>query len=154
MPLLAALWLACAADPCDRPTVEVGTGADAFTPVTEGDAIPIIFGPQGGWHLWGAFRDTGLDPVVTVSYTIRRAADDAPLSDSLFTVATVRDGECAGTFAGLQGVLTLEHVDHAPEDNPETLLDGVEVVLRIALEDVAGLTAADEVTLVAEAQPR
>lgn len=48
-------------------TVEVGTGASAFVPVTESDVLMPVRGAQGGdrimgYHLWGAARVKGLDP--------------------------------------------------------------------------------------------
>lgn len=60
--LLALLFAGCD-DPCsseeDR-SVEVGTGEESFTPVEDGDVLPLAFGGQGGQHLWGAVRVNGV----------------------------------------------------------------------------------------------
>jgi hypothetical protein len=33
-------------------TVDVGTGAVEYEPLADGDPVDLIFGPQGGWHIW------------------------------------------------------------------------------------------------------
>ncbi|MCA9542303.1 MAG: hypothetical protein KC620_25575 [Myxococcales bacterium] len=42
-------------------TIELGTGDDDFKPITDGEDIWIIKGPQGGYHLLGSVRVTGID---------------------------------------------------------------------------------------------
>lgn len=57
------------ADPRPRPDsstasgafIEIGTGARNYQPLAGGDEIPIIAGPQGGFHVWGGFRGDGFD---------------------------------------------------------------------------------------------
>lgn len=48
-----------ACPPSEAPTLELGWGTDRFTPL--GGPLPVEYGPQGGQHLWLAFRSTGLD---------------------------------------------------------------------------------------------
>lgn len=42
-------------------TVELGTGTDAFIPLADGDALRFERGPQGGYHVYGSLRATGVD---------------------------------------------------------------------------------------------
>lgn len=57
------------ADPRPRPDgstpsgafVEIGTGARRYEPLEAGEQIPIIAGPQGGFHVWGGFHGDGFD---------------------------------------------------------------------------------------------
>lgn len=42
--------------------VEVGTGNTVFEAVTDGQVVPYVQGPQGGWHVWGSLRMGGLIP--------------------------------------------------------------------------------------------
>lgn len=42
--------------------LEIGTGADRFVPLASGDALELVHGPQGGWHVELAVRITGSDP--------------------------------------------------------------------------------------------
>lgn len=57
--MLAALLIftACASSPW----IEVGLGRTAFVPAAAGDPAPLVYGPQGGWHIdvaarFGGFR--------------------------------------------------------------------------------------------------
>jgi hypothetical protein len=45
-----------------EPSAEIGTGADQFELFEEGALLTPVFGPQGGFHIWGAVRVTGLNP--------------------------------------------------------------------------------------------
>lgn len=42
-------------------TVELGTGVDTFIPLSDGDPLPFERGPQGGYHVYGSLRATGVD---------------------------------------------------------------------------------------------
>lgn len=57
-------WLAaCSAPEISGPTsIEVGTGQFDYEPVTEGQELPIVEGPQGGYHVWLGLRARNLDP--------------------------------------------------------------------------------------------
>ncbi len=83
-----AVTAACEPDPCvhagSTATLEVGTGHEAFTPLTNGDSAPYVRGIQGGTHVDGALRARGLtmpddpqahpDRLPVVSFTVH---DDA-----------------------------------------------------------------------------
>ena len=70
--IVAALLCACGAEPepepdvCDGVTgtesldVELGTGQESFLAIADNDPVDIIFGPQGGHHIWGAVRVRGM----------------------------------------------------------------------------------------------
>ena len=77
--LLTSLFsIACGSDPqsmMDGGTepdagtmeVEIGTGVDNFIPLTEGQAVDIILGPQGGgrnggFHIWHSVRTRNIHP--------------------------------------------------------------------------------------------
>lgn len=40
-------------------TLEIGTGETGFLPLTHEQSVPLVFGPQGGHHVWISFRVTG-----------------------------------------------------------------------------------------------
>lgn len=42
------------------PACELGTGVTAFEPFESGQPLPIYYGPQGGWHVYGGLRCTGI----------------------------------------------------------------------------------------------
>jgi hypothetical protein len=41
------------------PTFELGTGAERFEPLTDGQTLKMATGPQGGCHFWLAVRTNG-----------------------------------------------------------------------------------------------
>ncbi|MFO0739612.1 MAG: hypothetical protein U0270_27185 [Labilithrix sp.] len=43
-------------DTPDSLTVELGTGDTAFEPLAEQGEVALVFGPQGGYHVWTAVR--------------------------------------------------------------------------------------------------
>lgn len=53
------LLTACASGP---PSLELGTGLDAFGSIEDGQDLPMIEGAQGGWHLWIAAHAESIDP--------------------------------------------------------------------------------------------
>jgi hypothetical protein len=42
--------------------MELGQGELSFAPLSDGEALPYEHGPQGGQHVWVAFRMQDLDP--------------------------------------------------------------------------------------------
>ena len=57
------LLAACPGPPeCEAgaPTAALGTGDVDFVPIAEGDTIPLYYGAQGGVHVYGSVRVTGL----------------------------------------------------------------------------------------------
>ena len=48
------------------PSLEVGTGKDAFEPVDDGDSVVIQHGPQGGWHIWTGIHSQGTSDSVSI----------------------------------------------------------------------------------------
>ena len=73
------------------PWLELGTGTEAFEPLTEGQPVPIIAGPQGGYHVWGALQAGGFAPQgVMMHFTLEKGGQviaEASYLDDLFRVA-------------------------------------------------------------------
>ncbi|HJL19574.1 MAG TPA: hypothetical protein RMH99_28180 [Sandaracinaceae bacterium LLY-WYZ-13_1] len=44
------------------PEAELGTGEVEFEPLAEGDELPYILGPQGGYHFLASVRVRGVEP--------------------------------------------------------------------------------------------
>lgn len=59
--------------------VEVGSGQTEFVPLTDGDLVDVIYGSQGGYHLWTSVRLS--DPTIqegTINVSARFEAGGAP----------------------------------------------------------------------------
>jgi len=122
---------------CLEPTLEVGTGVDAFTPLHDGDDLPLVAGPQGGHHVWGALRATDVDPGDPYDF----AARDNPL----LSMTLQRDGDILGGFRNLpRGLFPTD--DGAFIRTGETVIlgmdpsvaDGLDVDLVMELLDARG----------------
>jgi hypothetical protein len=62
------------------PVVELGTGFQYFEPLSEGQKVEIIFGPQGGYHVWVHFRMQNMVPedlLLTFTGTLHGTLDDS-----------------------------------------------------------------------------
>jgi len=95
--LLAVTVGACGTRAADRPSVELGTGDQAFIVLHDGDPVPIIHGLQGGYHVWGAVRASDLAPMgVHLQFTLARLDDAVPVTTRT-DVADLVDGEHLGT---------------------------------------------------------
>jgi hypothetical protein len=118
--------------------VTLGTGEDAFVPVDDGDDITIVFGPQGGYHLTGSMRASGIVP-----------GNPDSLADPHNPITAFRVWNEAGDpISGLQGaheVLYQEGLE--PTDTPGLFeMVGRRVFLDIASDDeIVGTTLTVEV---------
>jgi len=55
----------CAVDTAPTPetpaVLELGSGSWRFEPLEEGQAVSMVRGAQGGWHVWLSFRASGME---------------------------------------------------------------------------------------------
>ena len=127
------------------PTFVVGSGKDSYAAMADGATVEIIHGPQGGYHLWGAFRVTGIaSGRVSVTYVVSRDTLPAtPLSSTTYEVVPfARAG--GREWAGLIG--------YVPNDQLEATANQP-VVLSMTLTDAAGSVLRDERHVVAGPVP-
>jgi hypothetical protein len=130
------------------PTLELGTGFNQFAPLTCGDSLNIIQGPQGGFHLWAALRTHGLSSETTWSLVCTFERDGSRLAEARYVDRFVLASGDALDYPGiaviffdtepeqhdaLPGELSchLEAPDSPEFDRPEVLerlQDKVEVV--------------------------
>lgn len=141
-----ALDVACA---CGAPEVAVGGGADAFEATSDGAALTMVHGPQGGWHVLASARIANTDPIVSIHYTIDVASRGARISDNLLRVQIVEVDACTGDFPGMYGFLDVGALAEGEADTPPELIAGEELILQLEVEDLVGRTAIDTLTGVA-----
>ena len=67
--VLSVVSLSACPGPCPK-TLTLGTGASRFESVVDGQDLPMVFGGQGGRHVWGAVRATGVPNSGIVSFTL------------------------------------------------------------------------------------
>ncbi|MFO0550762.1 MAG: hypothetical protein U0271_20375 [Polyangiaceae bacterium] len=68
-------------DPPENPeTFEVGTGEDCFERVTADEAVPIMSGPQGGFHVWLAIGCGDCESSVRLRFKITNTDSGAEVT--------------------------------------------------------------------------
>ncbi len=71
------------ATPCDQPdgtsAYEVGTGEKCFQALNDGGELPLIIGPQGGYHVWMAVGCADCSDTVYLKYGILDGETQMPL---------------------------------------------------------------------------
>lgn len=114
-----------------EPLVEVGTGNSRFEPLTDGQSLPIVLGPQGGQHLWTSVRARApVDPrQVLVRVSIIK--DGTPLETTEYRLNLVKTGSVYEWY----GMTAL-----VPDP---TAVENQEVELRVELTDSANRQGAD-----------
>ena len=166
MPLLLILLLGCGAEdnPASEPeslvvppAIEMGTGEWDWKPLTDGQEIDVIQGPQGGFHLLGSVRVAGVaagsaddlsdpDNPTTRFWVMHEGVDLAP--SSVFIQGLDASPSDAEPFSH-QMVGRFVIMDIAADDE----LDGVEIDFGVSVEDVNGVRVEAEMTLTAVPHP-
>ena len=135
------------------PTLELGTGSLAFEALPDGADLGFYLGPQGGYHVFGSLRATGIEP---------GDPDDpfgpgSPLVSLVLSVDGAQVGallEQPRLFSEEGDLLVLLGQRVVIELPDPTVLDGSPAVLSAAIEDSCGRTASDgraaQLTLVSE----
>jgi hypothetical protein len=124
--------------PCDAPAVEVGGGDIDFVPLSDGDPLTMVHGPQGGWHVLGSARMTNLAPIVAIHYTVDVLSLDARVSDQNLRVQMISDSACTGYYPGIYGYLDVTALASGEADTPPELLAGDELLLTMEVTDLDG----------------
>ncbi len=134
---------ACSAGDPAEIAVELGAAQGGWTPLSDGEAIEVHLGRQGGRHLFASARISGLWPGER-----RDGTDDPRVGFRLIDTAgavwsaalrPVRRPFVASDAGGfeLDGGSTIYLVEGADR------LDGAEVDLEVSVEDTFGAAASD-----------
>ena len=127
--------------PCsasDEPWVVVGTGSVEYEPLIEGQELPIVMGPQGGFHVWGGFHGCNFDPDnLEIAFVLRDSAGVAIAGASYIDDADpVRDG-----FEYSRVTVILQDIE--PED-----ASGQTMTLELDVRTRDGLLLEDDIEIV------
>ena len=159
MPLLLSLWLACGEETQEPPPLDgiIGAGEWEWENLEDQEEVAVILGPQGGYHLLGSVRVSGLEAGdadnlsepnnPTTSFYVwvdgQNLTPGARYVQGLDPVSSEVEGythEMIGRFAILD-------IDSDEE------LDGVELTFEVVVEDVHGKMVSDARDLVGYPHP-
>lgn len=134
---------------------ELGTGIDGFEPITNGQDLFVVQGPQGGYHFFGSVTATGVEPGnpddlsdprnPNTVFRVFRGDARVDLDASDFTQG-LRPVAGTGGVGMVGRLVILDITDDAQ-------LDGVEVRIEVEIRDVNGATARDQRTVIAVPHP-
>jgi len=123
-------------------TLELGTGERAFETLDEGETLELVYGPQGGYHVWVSVRGGGFSSdrvLLEVDVVPLSATEPPPAREPVRTYmepATLPDGTQGQELVGWPAQLA----------RPECLVDAP-VSIQVSITDSAGNVASDERTV-------
>ena len=117
--------------------IEIGTGARRYARLEAGQEVPIIQGPQGGFHVWGGFRGRGFpDDDVRIRFALDLEGETIATADyTEFALPT--DSTGLYSYAAVS-VIYLENERVEPSS-------GSRMTLRATVESSDGQSLSDEI---------
>jgi len=114
-------------------SIEIGSGQAEFVAVEDGATVDLVFGCQGGQHIWIALRMRNMNPRSAIVELVMERASDATIVSIPFTVRTTFEPDPTGSYYDIWG-LTLQAtgVDAVVEQD---------VVVHARVMDLGGLTS-------------
>jgi hypothetical protein len=113
----------------DAPAFEIGTGETCFAALAPGAVVPRVGGPQGGFHVWGAFLCADCPHKVIVDIGLKLVGSEELVNEESERVVEVDSDQVAGLIALLPGTT----------ENPSSSLpEGTDVRIVIAVRSMQG----------------
>ena len=117
------------------PSIDLGQGEREFEPFEDAYESVMIHGPQGGWHILSSLRTHGMMDIVEVHYSIEHLETGTVVSDNIYRLAVISEGECTGYYPGLYGYLSVRDLYDGDLDTPPELLGGDTLRIRLRVTD-------------------
>ena len=136
-----------------EPRVEIGGGETVFESVAENDGVMMVHGPQGGWHMLGSVRVHNMEPIIEVHFTIHDEETGVVVSDNLYRVAVVQDGDCTGYYPGMYGYMDVGDLATETATRPPEILSYKPVVMTMEVNDFDGRHKTTTLRVIAEPDP-
>lgn len=135
---LVAFAAACgggSGEPPGEAVVELGTGEWEMVPLDDGQQVELVFGSQGGYHVWASIWAEGIQTEdVTLEVETQPADESLPPERSRVVIDFDRDPETGGAvFIGWPAVIS----------QPGCVVDRM-LRVRATVTDRRGATGMDE----------
>ncbi len=134
---------------CEEASLEIGSGPNQFVPIEEGEDVVMVFGPQGGWHIWGSIRAINTRDVVKIEFQVRDLVSDTIVVDVKNQVGLAMNDDCSGTYTGMFGFLDVMHLAEGDLDTPPELLCNHPIRMSMSMTDTGGRAVTRELDLYA-----
>ena len=132
---LASSLAACAGDaPPGEGAVELGTGEWEFVPLADEQAVELVFGVQGGYHVWTSFRAEGLDPEDVMLEIETQPADESLPPERSRVPVDFDARDAMAELVGWPAILS----------QPGCVANRQLLRIRVTLTDRTGVRATDE----------
>lgn len=136
---------------CDGPaSVTVGTGVKSYEPIVDGARLPLVFGPQGGWHIWTGFvtRNTRNRVTIKIRYYLTESGITVSDYDEQLRFALVPDDDdpCLQSYFGITAFAAdPDDVGLADGgcDTPPEVLGHRELCMQLEIIDEDGAAVSD-----------
>ena len=150
--------IACDEVYCGGPVARIGTGPNAYEPLSDEQEVPIWFGAQGGYHIDITVEMDNLCPIVFLRPSMwLDPGDGSPLVqifDQNRHVQAVRVEPTVSPLQQFWGIRGFVPCEHWPDDPERELtcgkgagiaghLEDFEVEIRMEVEDHNGRLASD-----------
>lgn len=113
----------------DAPAFEIGTGESCYTALEPGAVVPRVGGPQGGFHVWGAFLCADCPHKLVANIGLKLVGSEELVNEASERVVEVDSDQVAGLIALLPGTT----------ENPSSSLpEGTDVRIVIELHSMEG----------------
>jgi hypothetical protein len=124
-------------------TIELGTGSEQFTPISNGDILPFEQGTQGLFHLFGSLLVTGIVP--------GDIADFSDPTNPIASISVVHQDQTIGGYQSLprpfdvapDGLLTLVGDIVLLDIHSLSEADGLDVMMTVEIVDYCGTHLSD-----------
>lgn len=139
--LLATLLAGCGPDeplecPDEMPVLELAPSGDLEGDLVDGDATPIVFGPQGGYHVAYGIRVT--DQARDYTMRVRVQHDDEVVADTPYEGPLRGREGCTASMGGFWAFLELGPFAGDDPASPPDRLIGETFELRVDLTTDSG----------------
>ena len=113
----------------DAPAFQIGTGETCYAALEPGAVVPRVGGPQGGFHVWGAFLCADCPHKVIADIGLKLVGSEELVNELSERVVEVDSDQVAGLIALLPGT----------QENPSSSLpEGTDVRIVITLRSLDG----------------
>jgi len=123
---------------CEEPEFWMGSSTGEFIGLNEGDGVTMVYGPQGGWHIWGSIRTANTRDVIKIHFRIMDKETGVTVVDVTNQVALAMEDDCTGIYTGMYGFLDVLELTEGELDTPPELLCKHALEIHMTVTDSGG----------------